>query len=150
MGWRGGGESGAIIAASCGQKQNMTRLLIPLLMLLSMAAAGAVPAVHLDLSPRICVLGKGQERCAARVQAQWHSPEPLSLCLVILQHPEIQHCWERYAEGSYEVTLEFSADLVVQLRDPQLRQTLASETLRIIREAQQFRHRHRQPWSLFE
>ena len=67
-----------------------------------------------------------------------------------MDHREVKQCWEHYAEGSYDVDLQFSADLILQLRDPELRQVLASETLRIIHEALRYRHRRRQPWNIFD
>jgi hypothetical protein len=41
-------------------------------------------------------------------------------------------------------------DLTFQLRDPALQNILASEVLRVIREALHYRHRRRDPWNIFE
>ena len=73
-----------------------------------------------------------------------------SLCLVILARPEVKHCWEHYAAGNYTIELTFTEDLVFQLRDVSLEQVLASEALRVIREAIQYRHKRRQPWNIFD
>jgi len=40
--------------------------------------------------------------------------------------------------------------VVFQLRDVSLEHVLASEALRVIREAIQYRHRRRQPWNIFD
>ena len=50
----------------------------------------------------------------------------------------------------YDIHLLFKDDVLFQLEDLDLRRVLASETLKVIREALQYRHRRRQPWSLFE
>ncbi|MBS0387667.1 MAG: DUF3019 domain-containing protein [Proteobacteria bacterium] len=123
----------------------------PALFFLVIDSLAAAPReIVLDISPRLCVVPAGAAQCAATVHARWHASEPESLCLVILGHRDVKQCWEHYAEGMYDVELEFSADLVLQLRDPQLQQVLASETLRVIHEALQYRHRRRQPWNIFD
>ena len=113
------------------------------------AAVANSPSIELDLRPRICTLSAKDRQCEAAVQAKWKSPRDESLCLVIVGRPEIKRCWERYSEGVYSVELVFSEDLVVELRDPELKDVLASRTLMVIREALQFRHRRRPPWSIF-
>ncbi len=117
------------------------------------AAAGADPAednIHLELSPRICTLGAKDKQCQTEVHAQWSAPHEESLCLVILDRPEIKHCWEHYSQGTYSIDLTFMDDLTFQLRDPALQNVLASEVLRVIREALRYRHRRRDPWNIFE
>jgi len=106
--------------------------------------------IHLELSPRICTLGAKDKQCQTEVHAQWSAPHEESLCLVILDRPEIKHCWERYSQGTYSIDLTFMDDLTFQLRDPALRNVLASEVLRVIREALHYRHRRRDPWNIFE
>jgi hypothetical protein len=106
--------------------------------------------IRLELSPRICVLAATDKQCETRVSAKWRSPREESLCLVILDRPEIKHCWEKYSEGTYTVELVFAEDLVFQLRDVELRNVLASEALRVIREAIRYRHKRRQPWNIFD
>jgi hypothetical protein len=69
---------------------------------------------------------------------------------VILARPEIKHCWEHYAAGKYEIELTFTEDLIFQLRDVSLEHVLASEALRVIREAIRYRHKRRQPWNIFD
>jgi hypothetical protein len=123
------------------------------------APAGSTPTnadsssehnIQLELSPRICTLAANDRQCETRVSAKWLSSHEESLCLVILDRPEIKQCWENYSHGIYSIELVFAVDLVFQLRDLPLRQVLASETLRVIREALHFRHRRRQPWNVFD
>jgi hypothetical protein len=68
---------------------------------------------------------------------------------LIVGRPEIKHCWEGYSEGTYTLKLAFSEDLVVELRDPQLRTVLVSEAITVIKEALRLRRKRRQPWSPF-
>jgi hypothetical protein len=106
--------------------------------------------LHLELSPRICTLADDDKECETRVSAKWRSPREESLCLVIVDRPEIKRCWEHYSEGTYSIELVFARDVVFQLRDLELRQVLASEALRVIREAIRYRHKRRQPWNIFD
>jgi len=106
--------------------------------------------IRLELSPRICTLGIHDTQCQTTVHASWHSPREESLCLVIVDRPEVKQCWERYARGVYTIDLVFSDDVTFQLKDLELRQILASEAIRVIREAIQYRHRRRQPWNVFD
>jgi hypothetical protein len=108
------------------------------------------PDIHLELSPRICTLAINDKQCEARVAAKWHSPHEESLCLVIVDRPEIKRCWEHYSEGTYTIELVFTDDVIFQLKDPELRRVLASEALRVIREAIRYRHKRRQPWNIFD
>ena len=70
------------------------------------------------------------------------------MCLVIVDRPDIRRCWENFSEGVYNVELSFNKDLIVELRDPELQQVLASETIAVIRQALQLRRKRRQPWNL--
>ncbi len=106
--------------------------------------------IRLELSPRICTLTANDQQCETRVSAKWKSSHEESLCLVILDRPEIKRCWENYSQGVYSVDLVFAQDLVFQLKDLELRSVLASAALRIIREAIHYRHRRRQPWNIFD
>ena len=112
--------------------------------------AAADTDIRLELSPRICTLAATDKQCETRVSAKWRSPHEESLCLVILDRPEVKRCWEKYSEGNYSVELVFAEDLVFQLRDVDLRNVLASEALRVIREAIRYRHKRRQPWNIFD
>lgn len=117
------------------------------------SASGSGPSdedIHLEISPRICTLTGNDKQCSIPVHAQWRSKHDESLCLVILEHKEIQRCWEHYSAGTYTVDLVFAQDVVFQLRDVSLEHVLASEALRVIREAIQYRHRRRQPWNIFD
>jgi hypothetical protein len=119
----------------------------------SWAAAGADAGednIHLELSPRICTLGARDKQCQTEVHAQWSAPHEESLCLVILDRRDIKHCWEHYSQGTYSIDLTFMDDLTFQLRDPALQNILASEVLRVIREALHYRHRRRDPWNIFQ
>jgi len=117
------------------------------------SASGSGPSdddIQLEISPRICTLTGNDKQCSIPVHAQWRSKHDESLCLVILEHKEIQRCWEHYSAGTYTVELVFTQDVVFQLRDASLEHVLASEALRVIREAIQYRHRRRQPWNIFD
>ncbi len=106
--------------------------------------------IHLELSPRICTLGAHDKQCQTEVHAQWSAPREESLCLVILDRPEVKRCWEHFSAGTYSIELTFVDDLTFQLRDPALQNVLASEVLRVIREALHYRHKRRDPWNIFE
>jgi hypothetical protein len=115
------------------------------------AASGAERNdIQLELSPRICTLTMKDTQCDTVVRATWRSPRDESLCLIIVGHSDVKHCWEKYSEGSYSIELIFSTDLVFQLRDLDLQQVLASEVLRVIREAIHYRHKRREPWNVFD
>jgi hypothetical protein len=125
------------------------------LLSLAIAAGAAVAAadagddaIRLELSPRVCTLAAGDESCNTIVTAQWHSPRDESLCLLIVDHPQIKRCWEHHSEGIYEVRLEFDRDLRVELRDPQLQNVLAAEAIAVIKEALRLRRKRRQPWDI--
>jgi Protein of unknown function (DUF3019) len=106
--------------------------------------------IQLELSPRVCTLGANERQCSTTVHANWHSLQEESLCLVILGLSNVKRCWEHYSQGTYSIELVFSDDLLFELRDSRLETVLASETLRIIRQAIRYRHRHRDPWNIFE
>jgi Protein of unknown function (DUF3019) len=106
--------------------------------------------IHLELSPRICTLGARDKQCKTEVHAQWSAPREESLCLIILDRPDVKHCWEHYSQGTYSIALTFVDDVTFQLRDPAMQNVLASEVLRVIREALHYRHRRRDPWNIFE
>jgi hypothetical protein len=105
--------------------------------------------IQLELSPRICTLTIKDTQCDTVVRATWRSPRDESLCLVIVGRPEVKRCWEKYSEGSYSIELIFSTDLIFQLKNLDLQQVLASEVLRVIREAIRYRHKRREPWNIF-
>lgn len=104
--------------------------------------------IQLELRPRVCTLAAGEDFCETPVHAQWHSSQDESLCLVIVDRPEIRRCWENYSEGVYSIELVFDKDLTVELRDPGLDEVLASQTIAVIKEALQLRRKRRQPWNL--
>jgi hypothetical protein len=106
--------------------------------------------IRLELKPRICTLGIKDQQCEARVEASWAADQDESLCLVIQQRPDVKKCWEHYAAGTFTIDLVFQEDVTFELRDPGLRQVLASEVLRIIKEAQRYRKKRRQPWNVFD
>ena len=116
------------------------------------SGTSSVPSkgIQLEISPRLCTLAARDKQCDVLVHASWSAPQEESLCLVLLGRPEIKRCWEDYASGTYTVHLEFAQDLTFQLRDPSLQNVLASEVLRVLREALQYRHRRRQPWNIFD
>ena len=106
--------------------------------------------IQLQISPRICTLTGRDKQCETPVHAQWRSSHEESLCLVIVTRPDVKRCWEHYAEGTYTIQLTFAEDLTFQLRDMSLEHVLASEALRVIREAIRLRHKRRQPWNIFD
>ena len=106
--------------------------------------------IQLQISPRICTLTGNDKQCETPVHAQWRSSHEESLCLVIVARPDVKRCWEHYAEGTYTIRLTFAEDLTFQLRDLSLEHVLASEALRVIREALRYRHKRRQPWNIFD
>ena len=115
----------------------------------SLAAADPDPSdIRLELSPRVCTLSSDMENCDTVVTAKWHSPRDESLCLLIVGQPQVQQCWENHTEGVYTVRLMFGRDLLVQLRDLQLQNVLASETIAVIKEALRLRRKRRQPWDI--
>jgi hypothetical protein len=131
------------------------RVTAGLLLGVAQAAHAAAPTVdsdsiHLELSPRICTLASHDKQCQTAVHAQWTASREESLCLVIVDRPDIKHCWEHYSQGTYSIDLTFVDDLTFQLRDPGLQNILASEVLRVIREALHYRHRRREPWNIFQ
>jgi Protein of unknown function (DUF3019) len=117
---------------------------------LSPARAAAGDAVQLELSPRICTLASNDTECDTLVRASWRSAREVSLCLVIQDRPDVKRCWEKFSQGTYSIELIFADDLIFQLKDLQLQHVLASEVLRVIREAIRYRHKRRQPWNIFD
>jgi Protein of unknown function (DUF3019) len=123
---------------------------------LASVAAAAAPTlaiadnnIHLELSPRICTLASNDKQCKTEVHAQWSAPHEESLCLVIVDRPDVKRCWEHYSQGTYSIDLTFVDDITFQLRDADMQNVLASEVLRVIREALHYRHRRREPWNIF-
>ncbi|HEU4531973.1 MAG TPA: DUF3019 domain-containing protein [Steroidobacteraceae bacterium] len=120
---------------------------------LAVAQAPAQPPVprdiELDVKPRVCTLAAEDESCDTVVSAQWRARSNESVCVLVVGRPEIRRCWENHSEGLYTVALVFSEDLVVELRDTQEQRLLASEAIRVIREALQLRRKRRPPWSIF-
>jgi len=115
----------------------------------SSAATQDVPqGIELDLSPRVCTLSASAENCDTTVTAQWRAAQDESLCLLIVGQPQVRQCWENHSAGVYTVRLVFNRDLLVELRDLQLQQVLASETIAVIREALRLRRKRRQPWDI--
>ena len=123
---------------------------------ISAAASGSVGAVideapdgiRLELSPRVCTLSADNENCDTVVTAKWQSRRDESLCLLIVGQPQVRQCWENHSEGVYTVRLMFDRDLLVELRDLELRNVLASETIAVIKEALRLRRKRRQPWDI--
>ena len=113
------------------------------------AAADPAPdGIRLELSPRVCTLSASDERCDTVVTAKWQSPKDESLCLLIVGQPQVRQCWENHTEGVYTVRVLFDQDLLVQLRDTDLQNVLASETIAVIKEALRLRRKRRQPWDI--
>lgn len=117
---------------------------------LSLGVSGGGSGIQLQLSPKVCTLAANETQCSTTVHANWHSPREESLCLIILGRPDIKRCWEHYSQGTYSIELVFNDDLLFELKDSRLETVLASEALRIIREAIRYRHRRRDPWNIFQ
>jgi hypothetical protein len=114
------------------------------------AAEAAEDDIRLTLSPKVCTLALNDKQCEAEVHASWQAAHDESLCLVIVDRPNVKRCWEHYSQGTYSIELVFTEDIVFQLKDIDLDRVLTSEVLRVIREALRYRHRRRQPWNIFE
>jgi hypothetical protein len=115
----------------------------------SSAATKDVPeGIELDLSPRVCTLSASAKNCDTAVTARWRAAHDESLCLLIVGQPQVRQCWEHHSAGVYTVRVVFNTDLLVELRDLQLQQVLASETIAVIREALHLRRKRRQPWDI--
>ena len=115
----------------------------------ALAADPSRPRIELKVRPRVCTLSEDDTTCNTTVHAQWRSSRNESLCLLIVDQPQVRQCWEDHKEGVYSVEVSFSADLVVELRDPELDRVLASQGVAVIRQALQLRHRRRPPWNIF-
>jgi hypothetical protein len=115
----------------------------------ALAADASRPRVELKVRPRVCTLSDENPTCNTTVHAQWRSSRNESLCLLIVDRPEVRQCWEDHKEGVYSVEVSFSEDLVVELRDAELDRVLASQAVSVIRQALQLRHRRRPPWNIF-
>ena len=113
------------------------------------AGEPAPDAIQLDLKPRVCTLTQFEKQCETTVRAQWRSSRNESLCLVIVDRPEVKRCWENHAAGVYSVELAFEQDLVFELRDLDLQEVLVSRAIAVIREAIRLRPKRRQPWNIF-
>jgi hypothetical protein len=115
----------------------------------ALAADASRPRIELKLRPRVCTLSDENPTCNTTVRAQWRSSRNESLCLLIVDRPQVRQCWEGHKEGVYSVEVSFSEDLVVELRDAELDRVLASQAVAVIRQALQLRHRRRSPWNIF-
>jgi hypothetical protein len=124
--------------------------LICLLYASALMASESDAGIQLEISPRICTLAAADKQCESRVYAKWRAPHEESLCLVIVDRPDIKRCWEHYSEGTYNIELVFADDVVFQLKDIEMQHVLATEALHVIREALRYRHKRRQPWNIFD
>ena len=102
----------------------------------------------MQLKPRICTLAGDEKQCETAVRAAWRSSKRESLCLVIVNRPDVKRCWEEYSRGTHSVELTFDSDLIVELRDPSLENVFTSQVLQVIREALEYRRKRRQPWNI--
>lgn len=114
----------------------------------ALAADASRPRVELKLRPRVCTLSEEETTCNTTVHAQWRSSRNESLCLLIVDRPQVRQCWEDHKEGVYSVEVSFSDDLVVELRDTEVDRVLASQAIAVIRQALRLRHRRRAPWNI--
>jgi hypothetical protein len=138
-------------ASAAGSASGLAALALSSVLASGSAVAAAEDrddSITLQLSPRICTLSADDQSCNTVVTARWRSPRDESLCLLIVGYPQIRRCWEHHAEGVYAVRLEFNRDLLVELRDPQLQNVLASEAIAVIKKALRLRRKRRQPWDI--
>jgi hypothetical protein len=105
--------------------------------------------VQLKLNPRLCTLSKDEPRCKALVRISWTSEAKQSLCLKVVNRPDVNHCWKQNSQGNFGIQLAFKNDLTVELRDSRTQSLVASKTISIVREGE-YRHRRRHPWDLFQ
>jgi Protein of unknown function (DUF3019) len=113
-------------------------------------AANAGYGIQLEVSPRVCTLAAGDERCETEVRASWRAAHKESLCLLIVGRPDLKHCWDSATEGSYTVKLAVTDDVTFQLKDLELQHVLASDVLHVIRATTRYRHKRREPWNVFD
>lgn len=115
------------------------------------AAAEVAPRARVELKvrPRVCTLSEDETTCNTTVHAEWRAPRNESLCLLIVDRPQIRQCWEQHRRGVYSVEVSFSEDLVVELRDAELDRVLATQAIAVIRQALLLRHKRRPPWNIF-
>ncbi len=97
----------------------------------------------------MCTLSVDDDACETTVRAEWRARKDESLCLIVVDRPDVRRCWENYSEGVYSIELAFSEDLTIQLRDPELETVLASQAVKVIREAIRLRRKRHQPWNIF-
>ena len=112
-------------------------------------AATAPDTIELKLTPRVCTLTQFEEQCETTVRAEWRAARNESLCIVIVDRPDVKQCWEDHRGGVYRVELVFQQDLVFELRDLDLQRVLATRAITVIREAIRLRPKRRQPWNIF-
>lgn len=112
------------------------------------ATTQTTDGIELELSPRVCTLTTNDQTCDTVVTAQWRASKDESLCLLIVDQPQVKQCWEDHSSGVYSVRLTFTRDLLVELRDLQLQKVLVSKSIAVIREAIRLRHKRRQPWDI--
>ncbi len=53
--------------------------------------------IRLELSPRVCTLSSDMQNCDTIVTARWRAPRDESLCLLIVDQPQVRVCWENHA-----------------------------------------------------
>ncbi len=115
------------------------------------AAAGDTSRARVELKvrPRVCTLSGDETTCTTTVHTEWRSARNESLCLLIVDRPQIRQCWEQHKQGVYSVEVSFSEDLVVELRDADVDRVLATQAVAVIRQALLLRHKRRAPWNIF-
>ncbi len=106
--------------------------------------------IQLELNPQLCTLAENELHCETEIDISWQSSTLQSVCVSIVERPEVERCWENYSEGTYRIALTFSDDLVVELRDKEGRELLISETVAVVREMLRYRLKRRKPWNLFQ
>ncbi len=101
-------------------------------LLVTPAAAAATPpaetpAVMLKVTPDKCISLQQGRACYSKVTAQWHSSQPLDLCLK-LDDAEL-HCWHQQQAGSY--VFEFAGAQASSVQLWQQQQVVAQSRIEV-------------------
>ena len=102
----------------------------------------------LRVRPRLCVVEADAMRCESRVQLQWQSAQPQSLCLHMTGRVEPLECWREALEGRAATRVNTRDSVIFVLRDDSGRE-LHRAVLEVVQAAPRERRARRNPWSFF-
>jgi len=74
-------------------------------------------AVVLKLTPDTCVSLQQGRTCYSKVTANWHSNQPLDLCLAIEE--QVLQCWKQQQQGQHQFEFAAASSSVVRLLQQQ-------------------------------